>query len=283
VYKAVYAHTVYYEIEKIDYDNLVTEDDTPVDNLFSETQQRLYIDPLRSNEWTDRDFMACSNVAIYYKSNVAPVVPDMFLSLDVRKPDSWFEKKNRCYFLWLMKKPPELVVEIVSNKEGNENTTKFDIYAKIGVQYYIIHDPYHELFAQDLNFFELINGQYEPIENLDSHLYLPAVSLGLKIWNGIFEDAEAPFARWCNKEGEFLLTGAERSLVEAKRADEAEAKAKEEAERAQSAEAKAEEEAEKAKLAEAKAQEEARRANEAEAKMAEMMAKLAEMGLSLEL
>jgi Uma2 family endonuclease len=295
--KAVYAHTIYYEIEKIDYDNFVTEDDTPVDNLYSETQQRLYIDPLRSNKWTDRDFMACSNVAIYYKSNVPPVVPDMFLSFDVRKPDSWFEKKNRCYFTWVMKKPPELIVEIVSNKEGNENTTKFDIYATIGVKYYIIHDPYHELFEQDLNFFVLENGKYKEIDTLEPHNYLPDITLGLKIWKGMYEDAEAPFARWCDAEGKCLLTGAERSEAEAKRAaeaeikaqeaeikaQEAEIKAQEEAERARLAEEKIEEEAERTKIAEIKAQEEAERSKLLEAKIKEMEEKLAKMGVSLEI
>lgn len=168
--KEIYAHTVYYEIEKINYELLITEDETPVDNLFSETQQRLYIDPLRINEWSDRNFMACSNVAIYYKAKCSPIVPDMFLSFDVRKPDSWFEKKNRCYFLWIMKKPPELVVEIVSNKDGNENTSKFNIYTEIGVKYYIIHDPYHCLYKEDLNIFELVNGKYQLFQNENNYI-----------------------------------------------------------------------------------------------------------------
>jgi Uma2 family endonuclease len=89
-----------------------------VDNLFSEVQQRLYIDPLHANQWTNRSFMACSNVGIYYESNMPAVVPDMFLSFDVTKPKTWEKKKNKCYFLWLMKKPPELVIEMVSNKIG---------------------------------------------------------------------------------------------------------------------------------------------------------------------
>ena len=58
--KEIHAHTIYYEIEKIDYEQFVTEDDTPVDNLFSELQQRMLIEALRMQEWTTRDFMACS-------------------------------------------------------------------------------------------------------------------------------------------------------------------------------------------------------------------------------
>ena len=290
--KEIHAHTIYYEIEKIDYEQFVTEDDTPVDNLFSELQQRMLIEPLRMQEWTTRDFMACSNVAIYYKSKQPPVVPDMFLSFDVRKPDSWFKKKDKCYYMWLMKKPPELVLEIVSNKIGGENTTKFDIYAQMGVKYYIIHDPYRELYAEDLNVFELVNGKYEPYAPVTHH-YMPDVTLGIKIWNGIFEDSEAPFARWCNKAGEYLLTGKERSDMEAERADAEAQRADEEAQRADTEAKKAKEadlradaEAQKAKEAEAQAKKEAKhaaketkRAQDAEAKVKELMEKLKELGL----
>jgi Uma2 family endonuclease len=285
---AIYAHTIYYEVPKINYDLFVTEDETPVDNLFSEVQQRLYIDPLYVSHWTDRDFMACSNVAIYYKPRQAPVVPDMFLSFDVTKPKEWHDKKNKCYFMWRMKKAPELVIEIVSNKEGNENTTKFDIYAEIGVLYYIIHDPYKELYDKVLNVFQLVNGKYEPYE-ADEHYYMPEITLGLLMWEGFFENASAPFIRWCDKEGLVIRTGAEGVAEETKRANEAEEKAKAEAQRAE-AEAQRADEAQ-AKLdalakekaeAEEKAKTDAQRALEAEAKVQELLKRLADMGLSTE-
>ncbi|TAE14906.1 MAG: Uma2 family endonuclease [Bacteroidetes bacterium] len=302
----IYAHTLYYEVPKFDYDKFVTEDETPVDNLFSETQQRVYIDPLYASQWTDRDFMACSNVAIYYKPKASPVVPDMFLSFDVTKPKEWHDKKNKCYFLWRMKKAPELVIEIVSNKEGNENTTKFDIYASIGVLYYIIHDPYKELYQQELNVFQLVNGKYEPYQ-AEEHCYMPEITLGLRLWEGIFENASAPYIRWCDKAGTVLRTGAEGIAEEEKRAKEAEERAEQarllaeqesqraeqeaqraeqesqraeqESQRAKEADAKAKREAKKAEKAEAKAKAEAQRALEAEAKVQELLKRLKEMGL----
>jgi Uma2 family endonuclease/ribosomal protein L14E/L6E/L27E len=309
----IYAHTLYYEVPKIDYDKFVTEDETPVDNLFSETQQRIYIDPLYASQWTDRDFMACSNVAIYYKPKVAPIVPDMFLSFDVTKPKEWHDKKNKCYFLWRMKKAPELVIEIVSNKEGNENTTKFNIYADMGVLYYIIHDPYKELYEQELNVFQLVNGVYVPYEADDNH-YMPEITLGLRLWEGIFENASAPYVRWCDKSGTVLRTGAEGIAEEEQRAKEAEERAEQarllaeqeaqraneaderaeearllaeqeaqraeqEAQRAKEAEAKAQKEAKKVAKAQAKAQAEAERASKAEAKVEELLKRLKEMGL----
>jgi hypothetical protein len=45
-------------------DDLVTEDDTPVDNLFSEKQQRLLTEPLYSSWDAGRLFLAASNVGL---------------------------------------------------------------------------------------------------------------------------------------------------------------------------------------------------------------------------
>jgi Uma2 family endonuclease len=254
--KEIYAHTIYYEIEKIDYNNFLTEDDTPVDNLFSEKQQRLAIDPLTANQWTNRDFMACSNVGIYYEKNTPAVVPDMFLSMDVKTPESWYEKKNRCYFTWVMKKSPELVVEIVSNKVGNENTTKFSIYASMGVKYYIIYDPYNYLYDSYLNVFVLRKRSKDQSKSGYSRLkekeyyYLKEVQLGLKVWEGLFESAKAPWMRWCDKSGLLMSTGAE-GLREAEKRLDLEVKAKEEAEKAKN---EAEKRAELEKIAKEKAE-----------------------------
>ncbi|TAF63139.1 MAG: hypothetical protein EAZ55_14545, partial [Cytophagales bacterium] len=99
--KIVYAHTVYYELEDIDYEKYVTETDEPVDNIFSEKQQRLSIDMLENDKvnWTERNFITASNVGIYYDKNImTAVVPDMFLSFDVPTIKDWFEKKHKAYF-----------------------------------------------------------------------------------------------------------------------------------------------------------------------------------------
>jgi hypothetical protein len=41
---------------------------------------------------------------------------------------------------------------------------------------------------------------------------MPEINLGIKIWQGLFEKHEAPWARWCSKEGDVLKTGAERTF-----------------------------------------------------------------------
>lgn len=215
--KLVFAHTVYYEMDEPDYEQLVTENDDPVDNLFSEIEQRLLIDPLHTNTWTSRNFWASANVGIYYDINKPPVVPDMFLSFDLKKPENWFDKKDKCYFTWLTGKPPELVVEVISNKIGNENEKKMSIYAEMGVKYYVLIDPYFHLYKKRLQVFVLNGNQYDYLTS--DYFYMPEVALGIRIWEGLFEQERAPWARWCTKEGEVLYTGAERAAEEKARAD----------------------------------------------------------------
>ncbi len=78
-------------------DQLVTEDDTPLDSIFSEKQQRLLTESLHSS-WAGpgagRPFVAMSNVGLFYEVRLPPLVPDMLLSLDVALPADVPPKKT---------------------------------------------------------------------------------------------------------------------------------------------------------------------------------------------
>ncbi|MCP3913160.1 MAG: Uma2 family endonuclease, partial [Actinomycetia bacterium] len=165
------------------FDELVTEDDTPVDNLFSEKQQRLLTGTLYSAHWTDRSFVAMANVGLFYASGVPPAVPDMLLSLDVEAPDDMWPKQNRSYFVAKYGKVPEVVIEVVSNREGGEDTTKPGVYAGIGVSHYVIFDPDRSLGAEVLRLHRLDHGRYVPT----ARGWLSQVGLGLALWEGSFE------------------------------------------------------------------------------------------------
>src|SRR5213592_4032509 len=84
-------------------DHLVTEDDTPVDSIYSEKQMRLLTRPLYSS-WAGpgdgRPFVAFANVGMYYSIGEPALVPDVLLSLNVKLPPNPFEKRHRCYFIW---------------------------------------------------------------------------------------------------------------------------------------------------------------------------------------
>jgi len=203
-----------------DISHIITEDDEPVDNWFSEKQQRLLAESLNSSWKPGRLFIAAANVGIFYAVHQPPIVPDMFLSLDVQLADNIWEKRHRSYFLWEFGKPPEVVVEIVSNTKGGETDSKFRKYAQMGVAYYIILDPQQVIQKNVLRVYELTSGGYIP--KIDRHL--THIRLGVTLWRGIFEGADDLWLRWCDADGNLILTGLEQAEQEKQRADTAEKK-----------------------------------------------------------
>jgi Uma2 family endonuclease len=207
------------EIETPDVDRLVTEDDTPVDNLFSEKQQRLLVEPLYSS-WlggpAGRDFLAAANVALYSAVREPPIVPDMFLSMDVRVAEDWYAKRHRSYFFWEFGKAPEVVVEVVSNREGEEAGDKLSIYARMSIDHYVIFDPLHELGSELLRVYE---RQWQRYRKTNAH-WFKGVQLGLCLWEGAYEGKEATWLRWCDQEGVLIPTGAERAEAAEQRVEE---------------------------------------------------------------
>ena len=202
----------------VDIETLVTEDDTPVDNMPSEKQQRLLTEPLYSSWYGPgggRSFLAAANVGVFPESRNPAIVPDVFLSLDVQPHSNWWDKAHRSYFVWEFGKPPELVVEIVSNQKGNEVGRKRQRYAAMGVRYYVIHDPLHQVMDDDLRTYRLSDGRYE---RLESHRF-PELRLGLMLWDGVFETVRSRWLRWVDEHGMLIPTGRERADEEHRRAE----------------------------------------------------------------
>ena len=196
-----------------DANQLVTEDDTPVDNFASEKQQRLLVGSSYSS-LQNQIFLASANVGIYYADSKPPIVPDVFLSLDVQVPTNWWEKQNRCYMVWKFGKPPEVAIEIVSNKEGDELGEKLKIYQRMRVSYYIVYDPTKQLGDKELYIYELRGTRY--FETSDT--WLDQVKLGVTLWDGEFEGRQDTWLRWCYEDGTVLPTGDERAQVAEQRA-----------------------------------------------------------------
>ena len=165
-------------------DHLVTEDDTPVDNVFSEKQMRLLTEPLYSS-WAGpsgpRSFVAMSNVGLFFDVHRPPLVPDVLLSTNVVRPADFRAKRHRSYFTWEYGKPPDVVIEVVSNREGGEDTEKLDVYAEVGVRDYAIFDPDRLLGPELLRVYRLVEGEYR---QMDEPIWFPKLGLGLRVWQG---------------------------------------------------------------------------------------------------
>jgi Uma2 family endonuclease len=218
--------------------NIITEDDQPVDNLPSATQQRLLVTPLYDS-WTppppeeenadenagepeaQRKFLATANVGVFSKPENNPLVPDVLLSLDVEPPYDWEAKVHRSYFIWHFGKPPDVVVEIVSNKEGHELDRKLKRYAQMDVTYYVVYDPRQLLSNDVLRVYErgFAGRRYRRRQDYQ----LPEIGLNLTLWEGTYEDGTGVWLRWCDANGNLIPTGAEGREAEAARAAQAEA------------------------------------------------------------
>jgi len=219
-------------VTELDISHLVIEDDTPVDNLQSEKQQRLLVESLYSSKALPLPFLAAANVGLFYSIKQDAVVPDVFLSLGVEVLDDWSKKESRSYFVWEFGKVPDICIEIVSNQEGNELTvnsakskrklregipqfSKLDIYAQIGIPYYAVFDPFRQIPDPNqmngslLKVWGLSRKHYE---ELPDPYWLEEIGLGLTLWEGKYEDDKTRlWLRWCDRAGRVIPTGAERA------------------------------------------------------------------------
>ncbi len=202
------------ELEALEVD-LVEEDDEPVDGFFSEKQQRLSAHPLYDS-WPGpgdgRPFLAMANVGLFYDILKPPIVPDALLSVGVSLLPNIHLPGHRSYTYWRYNKPPEIAIELVSNRKGNEDADKKDIYARAMVLYYLIFDRYQELGGPMMYVFKLNeDGGYDEYAAQGDVWWFPEINLGVRLWEGIYEEIPDTWLRWCYEDGTVIPTGAERA------------------------------------------------------------------------
>ncbi|MFN8495287.1 MAG: Uma2 family endonuclease [Caldilineaceae bacterium] len=182
------------DIPEPDISDLVTEDDSPLVNIFSERQMHLLKDSLYTS-WhgpgEGRPFVAMVNVGLFFAPHEDPLVPDVLVSLDVRPPEDVWLKQHRSYFVWEYGKPPDVVIEIVSNRKGGELSDKRSSYARLGIAYYVVYDPDEQLSTQVLHVYERRRTAY--VEMPES--WLDDLGLGLTLWQGESEGVQATWLR----------------------------------------------------------------------------------------
>jgi hypothetical protein len=107
----------------------------------------------------------------------------------------------------------------------------------VGVPYYVVFDPLQQLQAEMdgalLRVWTILSGQYVEltaagIEAVGEPVWLENLGLGLVLWEGEFEEAvRRLWLRWCDAEGQVILTGAEGQAQERQRAERLAAKLRE--------------------------------------------------------
>ncbi|MEB3178688.1 MAG: Uma2 family endonuclease [Nostocaceae cyanobacterium] len=202
-------------------DELPCSDDIPVDN---EEQNFLpnFLLFLLEFIWSQRnDWFMAVDMGIYHTTGVnprVPVVPDGFLSLGVERRKGG--KSRRSYVVWEENQVvPILTLEVVSHSPGGEYDDKIDIYAKLGVLYYVIYNP--EFWRRDghqpLEIYKLVNGEYKL--QIGEPFWMPEIGLGIgrvqRVINGITREV----LYWYDERGNRYLTAEEREQQQRLRAE----------------------------------------------------------------
>jgi Uma2 family endonuclease len=223
--------------------HLVTEDDTPVDNRHSERQRRLLPDILFMSWPEGKPFEALTDVGLFTSLTNPPLVPDFMLSLGVQPRGLSSKKADKSYMTWIYGKPPDLVVEIVSNREGGELDRKLEKYAQAGVAYYVVYDPFGWLGERELRTFRLSGRGYTEI--ISAH-WLPDLGLGLTLWDGEYDDVHDRWLRFVDADGRLLPTRQECVVLAGRAASQADQRAEDANLRAEQATERAEQATERA-------------------------------------
>lgn len=196
--------------------HIVTEDHEPVDSIYAAKLQRLIVDALVSS-WTPpphslrpdqpRTFQAVANVGIFDDLNTHGIAPDILVSLDIEVDGDLMLTHHRSYFSWEFGKPPDLVIEIVSDRRGGELSDKKARYRTMGVDYYVVHDPDLFLSKRSLQVFELRDGKYY----LRKDDCLPGLGLKMVLVEERFERWHRDWLRVADLAGNKLPYGHERA------------------------------------------------------------------------
>ena len=98
---------------------------------------------------------------------------------------------------------------------GVEDTKKLDGYARLGIAFYAIYDPFLILSQEILRVYPLVGASYEPMQCDPQGRYaFPRLDLGVQCWQGSYEGCDTTWMRWLDATGSLVPTGAEMSELE---------------------------------------------------------------------
>lgn len=106
------------------------------------------------------DVYVAGNLFLYYVpgDRKAVVAPDVFLVKGVSKG------KRKSFLLWKEGRGPCFVIEVTSDSTSDEDLNKKkDVYQRLGVEEYFLHDPLSEYLKPALQGFRLQSGRYRRI------------------------------------------------------------------------------------------------------------------------
>ena len=219
--------------------DLPCSDDTPVDNEDQNLLPNLLL-LLLTHLWSARlDWCFGVDMAVYHTTGISPkvpVVPDGFLSLGVERKKGG--KSRRSYATWEEADVvPIFVLEMVSHRPGEEYDEKTQLYANLGVQYYLVYNP--EFWQRDrhqpFELYKLEGGSYQL--QIGEPYWMPEVGLGIGRYPAIVGGLPQEILTWYDAGGDRYLSPEEQERQRTLQ----EQRAKEQAQQGEAQERKAKE------------------------------------------
>jgi Uma2 family endonuclease len=201
---------------------------------FHDLQPQLLSRTLQLAHYAREDYFTASDLNLYYdvKHPLWHKRPDWFLAVDVPRLYEGSDLR-RSYVIWQEGQSPHVVVEFLSPGTEDEDLGrfeceapspspkrltrpqppgKFEVYETyLRVPHYIVYSRY----TQQLRYFKLEGGQYQEqsIQPQNPRLWLSDLEIGLGVWEGSFEAVPGYWLRWCDRDGNWLLTDTEQAQL----------------------------------------------------------------------
>lgn len=202
-----------------DHTELPESDGTFVKNFQEHFQSILLTDSITSvlqQLYPDHQYSIGQDSGIYWRLTEPPErgaeAPDWFYVPNV--PPMLNGKFRRSYVLWQEYVAPLIVLEFVSG-DGTEERDKTPITGKFWVYEQAIRVPFYGIYEVNkasVEVYHLVDGHYELVPaNERGHYSILPMGVELGIWQGQYNNIEAPWLRWWDAQGNLLLSSDEKS------------------------------------------------------------------------
>lgn len=231
-------------------------EETGLPDEFHDLQPQLLSRTLSLKDYSSLERFTGSDLNVYYDTeNVLwHKRPDWFLTVGVPRVYNGErgEDLRQSYVVWQEGKAPTVIVEFLSYRTEKEDLgrfygkedfvadpnpnspksfpsddadetnkprppRKFKVYEEyLKTPHYVVYSKY----TKRLRYFKHNGSYYEeqPVRTDAPSIWLDDLHIGLGIWDDYFEELSGPWLRWCDEDGNWLLTDTEKAEAEAKSA-----------------------------------------------------------------
>jgi hypothetical protein len=116
--------------------------------------------------------------------------------------------------MWYELLAPLIAIEFASG-DGSEERDQMPGTGKFWIYEQVLRLPYYAIYLGTLGeveVYRLVDGRFQRVPpNERGHYPIPPLRVELGIWQGKYQNAELPWLRWWDDQGNLLLTGAERA------------------------------------------------------------------------